>query len=64
MIKPFYISFKSWQALTLLQPLGARLVLPCFDEPEFKAKYRLRVIRPLMYKTYFNTQLLVTSKKG
>ncbi|XP_065359942.1 membrane alanyl aminopeptidase-like [Calliphora vicina] len=54
----------SCQALTLFQPLGARLVLPCFDEPEFKAKFGMSIIRPRNYKSYFNTKLLRTVRKG
>ncbi|XP_046806450.1 membrane alanyl aminopeptidase-like isoform X3 [Lucilia cuprina] len=50
----------SWQALTLLQPIGARLILPCFDEPEFKAKFRMKIIRPYNYRSFFNTKLLKT----
>lgn len=33
----------SWLAATHLQPTDARHLLPCYDEPERKAKFTIRV---------------------
>lgn len=32
-----------WYAFTQFQPLAARTVFPCFDQPEFKTPYRTRL---------------------
>lgn len=34
---------EKWTVLTNLQPIGARRVLPCFDEPNFKATFTVKV---------------------
>ncbi|KAI1702387.1 peptidase family m1 domain-containing protein [Ditylenchus destructor] len=34
-------------ATTLMPPTGARLMVPCFDEPSFKAVWRVQVIHPM-----------------
>ncbi|KAI1721799.1 peptidase family m1 domain-containing protein [Ditylenchus destructor] len=33
-------------ATTQMEPTGARLMVPCFDEPSFKAIWRVRIIHP------------------
>lgn len=34
---------EKWSVITNLQPIGARRVLPCFDEPNFKATFTVKV---------------------
>ncbi|TMW48639.1 hypothetical protein DOY81_006269 [Sarcophaga bullata] len=50
-----------WQLITLFYKNNTRLALPCFDEPYFKAKFRMSIIRSPQYKSFFNTQLLKTT---
>ncbi|KAI1719438.1 peptidase family m1 domain-containing protein [Ditylenchus destructor] len=41
-------------AVTQMEPTDARRMAPCFDEPAFKAVWRLRVIHPLGSKAVSN----------
>ena len=40
--------------------MGARQLLPCFDEPRAKASFDVRVARTEGWSTLFNTPLLTT----
>lgn len=33
-------------AITQMEPARARYMVPCFDEPEFKAVWKLQIIHP------------------
>ncbi|KAH8302752.1 hypothetical protein KR044_010526, partial [Drosophila immigrans] len=51
--------------LTQMDPVYARRVFPCFDEPAFKAKFELHIGRPSGYKIISNTLLFKTTyEKG
>ncbi|XP_017073644.2 aminopeptidase N [Drosophila eugracilis] len=50
-----------WLAVTQMQRINARLVLPCFDEPAMKAKFQLQVVRPNGYQSIANTKLKETT---
>ncbi|KAH8251786.1 hypothetical protein KR038_008595 [Drosophila bunnanda] len=50
-----------WMAVTQMQRINARLVLPCFDEPAMKAKFQLQIERPSGYQAIANTRLLETT---
>lgn len=52
-----------WLAATHLEPVGARRVFPCFDEPGLKATFQLSVSRPADYKAISNTLLKSTVKE-
>lgn len=49
-----------WVLLTHMQPINARLVFPCFDEPTFKAKFQLQITRPASLNAVSNTKLIQT----
>ncbi|XP_013106945.2 membrane alanyl aminopeptidase [Stomoxys calcitrans] len=51
----------NWYAITQLQRIDARTAFPCFDEPQLKAKFRMRITRPKEYLSFFNTRLLSTT---
>ncbi|KAH8312882.1 hypothetical protein KR044_013460, partial [Drosophila immigrans] len=50
--------------LTQLEPVHARMVFPCFDEPVFKAKFELHIGRSSGYNAISNTKLIRTTNKG
>ncbi|XP_037728260.1 aminopeptidase N-like, partial [Drosophila subpulchrella] len=50
-----------WLAVTQMQRINARLVLPCFDEPALKAKFQLQIVRPSGYQSIGNTKLRETT---
>lgn len=53
-----------WVLLTQMQPINARLVFPCFDEPTFKAKFQLSITRPDGLNAVSNTKLEKTTTEG
>ncbi|KAL7727957.1 hypothetical protein ACLKA6_019516 [Drosophila palustris] len=53
-----------WVLLTQMQRLNARLVFPCFDEPDFKAKFQVHIGRPSGFNAISNTKLIKTTSLG
>lgn len=51
-------------AATQMQPLDARRLFPCFDQPEFKSKFILTVIHPKGTRAVGNTQLINSTIKS
>ena len=50
--------------MTQLHRIDARTAFPCFDEPEFKAKFQMHISRPKQQTSYFNTRLIKTTDDG
>ncbi|XP_073820302.1 membrane alanyl aminopeptidase-like [Musca autumnalis] len=48
---------KNWYAMTQLHRTDARSAFPCFDEPQIKAQFRMRVTRPKECLAFFNTRI-------
>ncbi|KAG5892870.1 hypothetical protein JTB14_032594 [Gonioctena quinquepunctata] len=69
--KGFYISSyisksgaRRYIASTHFEPKYARTAFPCFDEPQFKAKFRLTIFRDRFHITLFNTPVVNTDDLG
>lgn len=43
-----------WLAVTQMEPTDARRVLPCFDEPFYKAVFLVTIIHPSSLKALSN----------
>uniref|UniRef100_A0AC34G0I6 Aminopeptidase N-like N-terminal domain-containing protein n=1 Tax=Panagrolaimus sp. ES5 TaxID=591445 RepID=A0AC34G0I6_9BILA len=48
-----------YAAVTQMEPTDARRMVPCFDEPEFKAIWKIRVHHPLGSKAVSNAREIV-----
>jgi puromycin-sensitive aminopeptidase len=57
-------SGKRRYAATQLEAADARRFFPCFDEPDKKARFRLRVTTPLRYQAVSNSAVVRTEKRG
>ncbi|XP_076292003.1 uncharacterized protein LOC143214621 isoform X2 [Lasioglossum baleicum] len=48
---------RRWIAATQMEPVGARKMFPCFDEPALKAKFTMKVTVQKEYDAISNTQM-------
>ncbi|XP_066255197.1 endoplasmic reticulum aminopeptidase 2-like isoform X2 [Euwallacea similis] len=55
---------KRYLAVTHFEPTFARSAFPCFDEPHFKAKFRLTIFRDRFHLALFNTPVVNTEDLG
>ncbi|XP_060516441.1 endoplasmic reticulum aminopeptidase 1-like isoform X3 [Cylas formicarius] len=55
---------KRYLATTHFEPIFARSAFPCFDEPHFKAKFRLTIFRDRFHIALFNTPVVNTDDLG
>lgn len=66
----FYKSFymengaKKWMGTTQFQQTEARRAFPCLDEPGFRARFKLTIIRPLDKTSISNTNIESTSNQN
>lgn len=49
---------------TQFEPLSARKMLPCFDEPKFKAPFKIKVVSNSKNKVIANSTLIDTQPEG
>ena len=55
---------RRWAIFTQFEAIGARRVIPCFDEPGFKAPFEITITSPTWAKVVSNTMLVETSETG
>ncbi|CAH0561852.1 unnamed protein product [Brassicogethes aeneus] len=67
----FYISSyvnkegeRRYLATTHFEPTYARAAFPCFDEPHFKAKFKMTIFRDRFHIALFNTPVVKTDDLG
>ncbi|XP_024085404.1 endoplasmic reticulum aminopeptidase 1-like isoform X2 [Cimex lectularius] len=67
----FYISSytnkdgeKRYLATTHFEPTYARSAFPCFDEPQFKAKFKMSIFRDRFHISLFNMPIINTEDAG
>nr|XP_022900776.1 endoplasmic reticulum aminopeptidase 1-like isoform X2 [Onthophagus taurus] len=67
----FYISSyiskdgdRRYLATTHFEPTYARAAFPCFDEPQFKAKFKMSIFRDRFHIALFNMPVVTTEEAG
>lgn len=56
--------FYRYLATTHFEPTYARAAFPCFDEPQFKAKFKMSIFRDRFHIALFNTPVTTTEDVG
>ena len=51
-------------ATTHFEPTYARSAFPCFDEPQFKAKFKMSIFRDRFHISLFNMPIVNTEDAG
>lgn len=51
-------------AATHFQPTFARAAFPCFDEPQFKARFKVSIYRDRFHIALFNMPVINTEEAG
>ncbi|CAK1546276.1 unnamed protein product [Leptosia nina] len=52
---------ESWMATTQFQSTSSRSAFPCYDEPNFKATFKITIRRPSAYKSWSCTRIEKTN---
>uniref|UniRef100_A0A914DTK8 Aminopeptidase n=1 Tax=Acrobeloides nanus TaxID=290746 RepID=A0A914DTK8_9BILA len=52
-----------YAAVTQMEPTDARRMVPCFDEPEFKAVWRLKIIHPVGSSAVSNAKEILENEE-
>ncbi|XP_012221595.1 endoplasmic reticulum aminopeptidase 1-like isoform X2 [Linepithema humile] len=70
-LKGFYFSTyvtpdgdQKYLATTLFEPTYARMAFPCFDEPQFKAKFKISIYRDRFHISLCNMPIVNTEEAG
>lgn len=57
-------SFRRYLATTHFEPTYARAAFPCFDEPHFKARFKMSIFRDRFHIALFNMPVVTTEDVG
>lgn len=69
-LKGFYLSSyeengqKRYLATTQFQPTDARKAFPCFDEPEYKAIFKITIVRKVGWQSLSNGKIISTDSRS
>jgi len=58
------ILYCRYLATTHFEPTYARSAFPCFDEPQFKARFKMSIIRDRFHIALFNMPVINTEDDG
>lgn len=60
---PIFLYFR-YLATTHFEPTYARSAFPCFDEPQFKARFKMSIFRDRFHISLFNMPITSTDDVG
>lgn len=60
----FLLSISRYLATTHFEPTYARAAFPCFDEPSFKARFKMSIFRDRFHIALFNMPVVTTEDVG